>query len=157
MYLFAASVFMINHSRFSVELPQRLNQTRSMRQPKRRDRAGNPELMLISEGSKQIAMIGGSERLLQTLRAVMRFGVLDVQSHWSTLLLNVFAFLTPALPPQLPHDTCRRFMLRAVMQVRRSHTLCDLGTLFTLDNGDVILALQVKPELGTVSQNIGQA
>jgi hypothetical protein len=37
-------------------------------------------------------------------------------------------------------------------RVRGSHALRDLGTAFTLYYGDVILALQVKPELGTVSE-----
>lgn len=37
-------------------------------------------------------------------------------------------------------------------RIRRSHTPRDLGTALTLDDSNVVLALQVKPELGTISK-----
>ena len=37
-------------------------------------------------------------------------------------------------------------------RIRRSHTPRDLGAAFTLDDSNVVLALQIKPELGTISK-----
>jgi delta-aminolevulinic acid dehydratase/porphobilinogen synthase len=37
-------------------------------------------------------------------------------------------------------------------RIRRSHTFRDLGTALALDHSDVVLALQIKPELGTISK-----
>ena len=37
-------------------------------------------------------------------------------------------------------------------RIRRSHTPRDLGAAFTLDDSNVVLALQIKPELSTVSE-----
>jgi len=37
-------------------------------------------------------------------------------------------------------------------RIRRPHALRDLRTAFTLNDSNVVLALQVKPELGTISE-----
>jgi hypothetical protein len=36
--------------------------------------------------------------------------------------------------------------------IGRSHAPRDLGAVFTLDHSDVVLTLQIKPELGTISK-----
>ena len=40
----------------------------------------------------------------------------------------------------------------ASRRIRRSHTLRDLGAAFTLNDSNVVLALQIKLELGTISK-----
>jgi len=45
-----------------------------------------------------------------------------------------------------------RFGDCASRRIRRSHTPRDLGAALTLDDGNVVLALQIKPELGTISK-----
>jgi hypothetical protein len=37
-------------------------------------------------------------------------------------------------------------------RIRRSHTPRDVGTALTLDDRNVVLALQIKPKLGTISK-----
>jgi hypothetical protein len=37
-------------------------------------------------------------------------------------------------------------------RIGRSHTPRDLGTTLTLDDSNVVLALQIKPELGAISK-----
>jgi hypothetical protein len=37
-------------------------------------------------------------------------------------------------------------------RIRRSHALRDLGAPFTLDDSNVVLTLQIEPELGTISK-----
>jgi hypothetical protein len=37
-------------------------------------------------------------------------------------------------------------------RIRRSNTPRDLGAAFTLDDSNVVLTLQIKPELGTISK-----
>lgn len=41
--------------------------------------------------------------------------------------------------------------------IRRMHPLLDFRTVFALNNGDVVLALQIKPELGSVAEVERQA
>ena len=40
----------------------------------------------------------------------------------------------------------------ASRRIRGSHTFRDLGAPFTLDDSNVVLTLQIKPELGTISK-----
>jgi hypothetical protein len=40
----------------------------------------------------------------------------------------------------------------ASRRIRRSHTLRDLGAPFALDDSNVVLTLQIEPELGTISE-----
>jgi len=48
--------------------------------------------------------------------------------------------------------TANRFGDCASRRIRRSHTPRDLGTALTLDDSNVVLALQIKPKLGTISK-----
>src|SRR5258706_9612684 len=51
-----------------------------------------------------------------------------------------------------PYRSATLCLLLSTRRIGRSHTPRDLGTTLTLDDSNVVLALQIKPELGAISK-----